>query len=102
MLVLKFLLLIFSMMLGYFGGYLFTETKYYLAKYKMFQFKAFECRKCLSFHISWFTSTLIGLLFNSWTMVVIGIIFAFSLFFALWIDEKNKTISIDEYDERVK
>ena len=102
MLLIKFILLLISMMTGYFLGYLFTETKYYLAKYPVFRFKAFECRKCLSFHIAWITSTAISLLFADWVMVLVGFILAFSLFFALLMDEKEKTITIEEYNRKEK
>lgn len=94
MLAIKFLLLVASVVNGYVLGYVFTETKYDLAKYRLFQFKAFECRKCLSFHISWVTSTVLSLLFEDWIMLIIGVIFAFILFVGLKIDEKNKTIKI--------
>ena len=94
MLAIKFLLLVASVLIGYVLGYVFTETKYDLAKYRLFQFKAFECRKCLSFHIAWVTSTVLSLLFEDWIMLIIGVIFAFILFVGLKIDEKQKTIKI--------
>ena len=43
MLTIKFVLLVLAVDLGYFLGYLFTETKFRLAKYDIFKFKAFEC-----------------------------------------------------------
>lgn len=94
MITFKFILLVLSVFIGYFLGYTFTETKLRLAKYKVFQFKAFECRQCLSFHIAWVTSTIFALLFNDWKMMVLGIVFAFLLFLGLVIDEKNKTVNI--------
>ena len=93
-LAIKFIALVSSVFFGYTLGYIFTETKYSLGKYKFFQFKAFQCRKCLSFHVAWVTSTLISLLFNDWTMVAVGILAAFILFAALLIDEKKKTIIV--------
>ena len=60
----------------------------------MFQFQGFECRKCLSTHISWVTSTFISLLLGDWYMLIIGLIFAGFLFLGLYVDERNKTIKI--------
>jgi uncharacterized protein YneF (UPF0154 family) len=96
MLAIKFLLLILSVFLGYFLGYFFTETKYRLAKYDVFKMTVWECRKCLSTHITWVTSTFISLLFHDWIMFIIGLFFAAMLFIGLYIDQKNKTIYIDE------
>jgi hypothetical protein len=94
MLAIKFILLVFSVFLGYFLGYFFTETKYRLAKYDVFRMMVWECRKCLSFHIAWVTSTFISLLFSDWIMFTIGLFFAIMLHIGLRIDEKNKTIKI--------
>lgn len=94
MLAIKFLLLILSVFLGYFLGYFFTETKYRLARYDVFRMTVWECRKCLSFHIAWVTSTFISLLFSDWIMFTIGLFFAIMLHIGLRIDEKSKTIKI--------
>ena len=94
MLAIKFLLLVFSVLFGYTMGYIFTETKYRLSRWGLFQFQGFECRKCLSTHISWVTSTFISLLFNDWLMLIIGLIFDGFLFLGLYLDEKNKTVII--------
>ena len=94
MLAVKFLLLILSVLIGYFLGYFLTETKYRLARYDVFKMTVWECRKCLSTHIAWVTSTFISLLLVDWLMFIIGLIFAGFLFLGLYIDEKNKTIKI--------
>ena len=95
MLAIKFILLLFSVFVGYILGFIFTEDDdFRLSKYRIFQFKAFECRKCLSTHIAWVTSTLISLIFEDWCMLIIGLVFAAALFLGLYIDEKNKTIKI--------
>lgn len=94
MLAIKFIILVASVFIGYIFGYLFTETKYRLARFPIFQFEAFECRQCLSFHVSWVTSTLISLIFNDWFMLIIGLFFAFMLYLGLRIDQKKKTIKI--------
>lgn len=92
MLAVKFLILVLSVFTGYGLGYLFTETKLRLAKWKLFQFEAFECRQCLSFHIAWVTSTFFALLFKDFNMLLIGVAFAFILWIGLKIDQKKKTI----------
>ena len=102
MMAVKFLLLVTSVFIGYIFGYIFTETKYSLSNYRMFDFEAFKCRQCLSFHITWVTSTFISLLFEDWIMLSIGVVFAFILFIGLKIDQKNRTISIEEYDKLKK
>lgn len=94
MLAVKFLLLILSVLMGYFIGYFLTETKYRLAKYDVFKMTVWECRKCLSFHIAWVTSTFISLLFSDWIMFTIGLFFAIMLHIGLRIDERNKTVKI--------
>ena len=98
MLAVKFLLLILSVFLGYFLGYFFTETKYRLARYDVFRMMVWECRKCLSFHISWVVSTTISLLFVDWYMLIIGVVFAFMLFIGLKIDQKNKTVLLEDIE----
>lgn len=95
MLLLKFILLVFSVCFGYLMGYILTETKYRLSKWKLFDFKAFICRPCLSFHIAWVTSTAIALAFEDWVMVVAGVMFALCLWAGLRIDEHNKTIKVE-------
>lgn len=94
MLAVKFLLLVISVLIGYFLGYFLTETKYRLAQLDVFKMTVWECRKCLSTHIAWVTSTFISLLFTDWVMFMIGLGFASMLFLGLYLDEKNKTIKI--------
>ena len=95
MLAIKFLLLILSVLFGYTLGWYFTESYRLADKHPLFRFKAFECRKCLSFHIAWVTSTFISLIFSDWIMFIIGLFFAIMLHIGLRIDEKEKTIIID-------
>ena len=89
----KFIILVLCVLVAYTLGYIFTETKYDLQKYPLFDFEAFKCRKCLSFHISWVLSTFTSLLFNDWIMLVVGIIFAGFLFIGLKIDENKRMIN---------
>lgn len=94
MLSFKFILLIISVLIGYILGYLLTEKYNIASKWEILDFEAFKCRQCLSFHISWVTSTFISLLFGDWIMLLVGIAFAFMLFIGLKIDQRNKTIKI--------
>lgn len=88
MITIKFIILLICVFLGYVLGYVFTETKYDLQKYEIFDFEAFKCRKCLSFHVSWVLTTIASTLFNDWIMCAVGIFFSFMLFLGLKIDEK--------------
>lgn len=90
MIAIKFIILVICTLLAYTLGYILTETKYDLQKYKLFDFQAFICRKCLSFHISWVLSTFISLLFVDFIMLGFGLIFAAFLFLGLHIDEKRR------------
>ena len=99
LLFLKFCILIASVVLGYLGGLLFTE-EFPLNKWRIFQFKAFECRPCLSFHISWVTSTAVALLLGDWIMVAVGIFFALMLYWGIIVDIKEKTESIYKEDKK--
>lgn len=90
MIATKFLILVICVLVAYTLGYIFTETKYDLQRYPLFDFQGFKCRKCLSFHISWVLSTFISLLFVDFIMLVFGIIFAAFLFLGLHIDEKKR------------
>jgi len=90
MIAIKFIILVICVLVAYTLGYIFTETKYDLQRYPLFDFEAFKCRKCLSFHISWVLSTFISLLFGDFIMLVLGIIFAAFLFLGLHIDEKKR------------
>lgn len=96
MLTIKFIILLLTTLTGYVLGWFFTEKWILAEKHRLFQFQGFECRPCLSFHIAWVTSTAVSLLFSDWVMVAVGIAFAFALFAGLKIDQKNKTVFIDE------
>ncbi len=96
MLAIKFILLVLSVLIGYTFGWYFTEKNRLADKHPLFEFEVFECRQCLSFHIAWVTSTIISLLFEDWIMLIIGIVMALMMFWGLKIDQKKKTISVDD------
>ena len=97
MLAIKFILLVISVLIGYTLGYVFTETKLRLAKWKLLQFEGFQCRPCLSFHIAWVTSTFFALLFMDFKMLLVGVVFAFVLWIGLKVDQKQKTVDVNNY-----
>ena len=93
-LAIKFIILVGLTLIAYVLGFIFTETKLDLAQWRLFQFKAFECRPCLSFHICWVLTTFASLIYMDWKMLIVGIVFAFGLFIGLKIDQKNKMIKL--------
>ena len=100
--VIKFILLLMSVLTGYLLGYTFTEV-FNISKYPIFDFEGFRCRQCLSFHIAWITSTIFALMFGDLIMLLIGIAFAFALFMGLKIDQKQKTVKVDDvYGEDIE
>lgn len=99
MLVIKFICLVLSMFIGYTLGWYFTEKNRLADKHPLFQFTAFECKSCLSFHIAWVTSTIISLAFGDWIMLAIGIIMALIMWLGIKTDEKNKTVNLDEWED---
>lgn len=95
MLTIKFILLVLSIEFGYALGWYFTEKNRLADKHPLFQFTAFECRACLSFHIAWVTATIISLLFEDWIMLIFGIAMALVMYWGIKIDTKNKTFKIE-------
>lgn len=98
MLCIKFLILILVIFLAYTVGYYAVDVWDISSKHGLFKFTAFECRPCLTFHVSWVTSTAISLLFCDFVMLFIGILFALMTYIGLKKDVENKTIKIDDYD----
>lgn len=92
MIAIKFILIVFLILISYVIGYIFTETKFYLAQFDIFKFKAFECRPCFTFHVSWVLQTFIALLFNDWIMLIVGVVFSFILYLGLYIDQKKRFV----------
>lgn len=89
MITLKFLILVGVVLIAYTLGWFLTE-RVRLASLPLFDFEAFRCRKCLSFHISWVLSAAIALLFPDFIMMGVGFVFAGFLFLGLYIDEKHR------------
>lgn len=52
--------------------------------------KPFNCRKCLTTHISWVLNTFIGLLIGNWIYIIAGIIVAGVIYYLIDIEEKKQ------------
>lgn len=92
LLVIKFIILIAIILFAYTMGWLFT-IKYRIAEINtFFQFKAFECQKCLTFHISWILTCIISLCFMDFWMLGWGIFLCFGFFFLMYLDEKERFV----------
>ena len=87
----EFILLVFIVLGAYTLGWLLTETKYRLARWPLFQFEAFECRQCLTFHLIWAPSVAFGLYIGSWVVGLVGVLFAFIVWAGIKIDTKKRT-----------
>lgn len=90
MMSVKFLLLIICVLVAYVLGYIFTETKFDLQRWEIFDFQMFKCRPCLTFHISWVLTTFTSLLFYDWWMLLWGVCFSLGMFILMKIDEYNR------------
>lgn len=97
MLAIKFTVLVMMILIAYSLGYVLTEVKP-LSRYGLFRFTAFQCRPCLSFHIAWVSETFFSLLFDDWTMAMVGWAFSVMLYLGLRKDENNKVIKLEDYD----
>ena len=57
-------------------------------------FKPFSCRKCLTFWTLTGISLVIGLSFDWYYFMIFGITLAVATTYALYLDQKNKTIKV--------
>lgn len=90
MMSVKFLLLILCVLVAYVLGYIFTETKFDLQRWELFDFQMFKCRPCLTFHIGWVLTTFTSLLFYDWWMLLWGVCFSLGMFILMKVDEYNR------------
>lgn len=91
MIILYVILLMAINATGMYLGYLFTETEYRLAdKYKWLNFKPFTCLPCFTFHLIWILQVTVAILLNSIQYGIAGVLFAFAIWFCLYIENKNK------------
>ncbi len=91
MIIIDVILLMVINTTGMYLGYLFTETEYRLAdKYKWLNFKPFTCLPCFTFHLIWVMQVTVAILLNSFQYGISGILFAFAIWFCLYLENKNK------------
>lgn len=82
-----FALMLLPSLVAILGEYLSIQLPMYD---KLLDRKPFNCRPCLTFHLSWITTTLMALAFNSAPIFVLGIIYSFVVFIILYLIDKNK------------
>ena len=87
----EFIILVGIVLVGYALGYVLTETRFRLSRWELFQFEAFTCRQCLTFHLIWVPSVAYALYEHSWQVGVVGVGFAFIVWAGLKIDQIRKT-----------
>lgn len=90
----NFLVLVGIVLIGFTLGWLFTETRFRLSKWRLFQFEAFVCRQCLTFHLIWVPSVAYGLWVHSWMTILVGVIFSFIVWAGIKLDIKKRTKKI--------
>lgn len=78
---------------GYFSWW-FTEKK---TTPKFLDFKPFSCRLCLNFWALVAIYVAIGISFKLWVMLIAGVILAILNAIAMWVNQKSKTIKIEDY-----
>lgn len=93
-LILEFVLLFVIYVVIVAAAYYLTEVK---KLPKWLQFKPFNCRTCCTFWSLLITYLAIGISFNLWGLVIGGVILAILTGIALKIDEKEKTVKLEDY-----
>ena len=63
-------------------------------------YQPFKCNKCLEFWLLVGLYITLGISFSLWVVLIAGIVLAILNAIAMWVNEKNKTISVDEYDSK--
>lgn len=60
-------------------------------------YKPFKCRLCLTFWLLVGIYIAVGISYNLWIVVIVGIILAILNAAAMWYNQKNKTIKIEDF-----
>lgn len=66
---------------------------------KWLDYAPYSCELCLTFWLLMFAYISVGLSFEIYITLIGGVILAILNAIAMYINQKNKTISIEEYDE---
>lgn len=78
-----------------YGAYYATEVK---RLPEWLQFPPFECRKCLTFWSNFIAGLVVGLSFNLYITMITVFVMAILTAISMHIDQKRKTISINNLD----
>lgn len=82
--IILILLVIASVFLGAKGAI------YFPTHFKWMDRKPFNCRPCLTFHLLWFSSSLMALITQSLSLFVLGFLIALAVFGVVWSIDNNK------------
>ena len=63
------------------------------------EYKPFQCRLCLTFWLLTGVYIAIGVSFKLWIVLIAGIILAILNALAMWVNQKQNTIRIEDFDE---
>lgn len=80
---------------GYFSWWLTEKDKVP----NFLDFKPFSCRLCLNFWLLVAIYIALGISFNLWVMLIAGVILAILNAIAMWVNQRNKTIKLEDYDK---
>lgn len=62
------------------------------------EYKPFQCRLCLTFWLLVGIYIAIGISFKLWVVLIAGLILAILNAGAMWINQKNRTIKISDFE----
>lgn len=62
-------------------------------------YKPFNCKLCLTFWSLLAAYLSIGLIFQAYITLIGGIVLAILNAIAMWIDQRNKTVTLEDYDK---
>lgn len=65
---------------------------------KFLEYKPFQCRLCLAFWLLVAIYVALGISFNLWVMLIAGVILAILNAIAMWVNQKNRTVSITDFE----
>ena len=80
-----------------YGAYWLTEVKGLPA---WLQYKPFECRMCLTFWSLMGIYITLWLSFSCLYIAIYGCMLAILNAIAMWVHQKNNTVSLEDYDKR--
>ena len=97
--MIQFILAIAIALLSFVAGYVLTETRYSLSRWRVFDMRPFNCRLCLSTHLTWVSETAAALAFGSVPMGAFGLACAAGVYYAIRYDTRKRTIKIEDEEQ---